>query len=30
VILALATHLVIEKASIQLGKEIYPNTPSFN
>jgi peptidoglycan/LPS O-acetylase OafA/YrhL len=30
VTLALATHLVIEKASIQLGKEIYPNTPSFN
>ena len=26
-ILALLTHFVIEKSSIQLGKEIYPNTP---
>jgi peptidoglycan/LPS O-acetylase OafA/YrhL len=26
-ILALLTHFIIEKAGIQLGKEIYPNTP---
>jgi len=28
--LALFTHFLIEKDSIQLGKEIYPKTPAIN